>query len=133
MANGTQPYRDQLFLPPKWRSAAARRSGPLMAYDASPAASRRARDSEQVAPPDNSDAIEQITKWAQENLSPSEIDSLISGLQNADNGMIGGMDSMSRLARTRVVEAFTRITEAERRNIKAFEESIGDDRSIRVL
>ena len=33
MAYATQPIREQLFIRPKWRSGAAKRSGPMMAYD----------------------------------------------------------------------------------------------------
>ena len=45
---------------PYWRSQQAKSSGPMMAYDASYAESRRARDTEPVAEPGNNDAIRAI-------------------------------------------------------------------------
>ena len=68
-----QPIREQLFIPPAWKSS-ARRSGPMMAYDGmSPLESRRARDAEPTAEPGNSDAIRAILAWISQNLSPDEI------------------------------------------------------------
>ena len=43
-----------------------------MAYDGSYAESRRARDAEPIAEPDNDDAIREIVRWISQNLSPDE-------------------------------------------------------------
>ncbi len=68
-----QPIREQLFIPPAWKSS-ARRSGPMMAYDGmSPLESCRARDAEPTAEPGNGNAIRAILAWISQNLSPDEI------------------------------------------------------------
>ncbi len=86
MAYATQPIREQLFIQPKWRSGAAKRSGPMMAYDGmSPLESRRARDAEPVAEPGNGDAVQAIREWCLQNLSEEEVVELIDQLTKMDS------------------------------------------------
>jgi len=81
-----QPIRDQLYIAPAWKNSAAKRSGPMMAYDAGYAESRRARDAEPVAEPGNADAVQEIREWCFQNLSDEEIVELIDQLTKMDQG-----------------------------------------------
>jgi hypothetical protein len=82
-----EPIRDQLFIPPAWKSEQSRRTmSPMFAYDGmSPLESRRARDAEPVAEPGNGDAVQAIREWCLQNLSDEEIVELIDQLTKMDS------------------------------------------------
>ena len=82
----TNPVREQLFMPPAWKSRQAKRNGPMFAYDGmSPLESRKARDAEPLAEPDNADAVQAIREWCLQNLSEEEIVELIDQLTKMDS------------------------------------------------
>jgi hypothetical protein len=80
-----EPVRDMLFIPPAWKSRQAKRNGPMFAYDAGYAESRRARDAEPVAEAGNGDAVQAIREWCLQNLTEEEIVELIDQLTKMDS------------------------------------------------
>jgi hypothetical protein len=79
MAYVSRAIRGQLFIRPVWRSDAAKRRGPMMAYDATASESRAAREAEGAASGNmfgsgssNNDAIKTIVRWCCENMNDEE-------------------------------------------------------------
>jgi hypothetical protein len=78
--NAMTQIRDQLWIPPKWRSEEDRRKGgAMMAYDAAAGSAPPFR--EEVAEPGNADAVSVLLGWCKKNLSHEERLKLSEALQ----------------------------------------------------